>query len=314
MRTDVGKKPGRYMWQRLYAPVFFVFFLVILFFSASVVGDKQETRLSISIAPENPPQGYAFTVTGVLTDTDGSPLGNKRISLESSPDGDPALPFERIAVDATDRQGRFTFFRGNHTPAEYIRVSYLGNAEFLGGVSESLPVHNAEPYAAGTHPSRRTGGLMLTGSPDNSLVMVDGEMRGVTPLALNGISEGPHILEIGKPGYQNQTMEVFVAPDRRTTYSFSLSPEGLTLANTGMQSATGLNVYSNTSYREGMGMPLGDPVYSFNKAGVSVDIYGDNTSVNGTNKTRITTLYDEHPFGDGFSLSVIITSDDTPFR
>jgi len=314
MKTDVGKKSGRYMWQRLHAPFFFIFLLVFLFFSAGAVGDKQETRLSISITPENPPQGHAFTVTGILTDTGGSPLGNKRISLGSSPDGDPTLSFEQIAVDATDQQGRFTFFRGNHTPAEYLRVSYPGNAEFLGSVSESLPVHNAEFYAAGTHPPRKTGGLMLIGSPDNSLVMIDGDMRGVTPLVLNGISEGPHILEVGKPGYQNQTMEVFVAPDRKTTYSFSLSPGGLTLENAGMQSATGLNVYSNTSYGEGMGMPLGDPVYSLSKAGISVDIYGNNTSVNGTNKTQITTLYDEHPFGDGFSLSVIITSDDTPFR
>lgn len=94
----------------------------------------------------------------------------------------------------------------------------------------------------------------------------------------------------------------------------SLPPAGLHLEKAGISSATGLNVYSNTSYSDEMDIPLGDPVYSFSKSGVSVDIYGNNTSVNGTNKAQITTLYDEHPFGDGFSLSVIITSDDTPFR
>lgn len=313
MITDVGKKSRIHAGQMVFVPVFFLF-LVLFFICPGVAADKQETRISISLSPENPTEGQAFTISGVLTDIVGSPLGNKRVSLESSPDGDTAFPFERVAVDATDRAGKFSFFRGNHTPAEYIRVSYLGNAQYQGSVSQAVPVHDAGSYVSGTHPARTTGGLMVTGNPDNSFVMLDGEVRGVTPLALNGIAEGPHILDIGKPGYQNQTMEVFVAPDRKTTFSFSLPPAGLHLEKAGISSATGLNVYSNTSYSDEMDIPLGNPVYSFSKSGVSVDIYGNNTSVNGTNKAQITTLYDEHPFGDGFSLSVIITSDDTPFR
>jgi hypothetical protein len=313
MKSDMGNYSGICSRQWILIPLL-IFFLVLCSLFSWAAADKQETLITITVTPENPPEGYAFTVTGTLTDASGSPLGNKRVSLESSPDGDPAYPFERIAVDATDRTGRFEFFRGNHTPAEYIRVSYLGNAEYQGSVSEAVPVHNAAVYGAGTHPSRTTGGLMLTGSPDNSIVLLDGEVRGVTPLALNGIESGPHILEIGKPGYQNQTMEVFVAPERKTTFSFSLPPAGINLQNAGIESQTGLHVFSNTSYQDDMSVPLGDPLYSFSKAGVSVDIYGNNTSVNGTNKTQITTLYDEHPFGDGFSMSVIITSDNTPFR
>ncbi len=313
MKSDMGKYSGVCPWQSVYIPVL-IFFLVLCISCSCAAGEKQGTQISITVTPENPPEGYAFTVTGTLTDAAGSPLGNKRIALESSPDGDPAYPFERIAVDATDRSGKFEFFRGNHTPAEYIRVSYMGNAEYLGSVSEPVPVHNAGIYVSGTHPARKTGGLMLTGSPDNSIVLLDGEVRGVTPLALNGIESGPHILEIGKPGYQNQTMEVYVAPERKTTFSFSLPPAGINLQNAGIESQTGLHVYSNTSYQDDMSVPLGDPLYSFSKAGMSVDIYGNNTSVNGTNKTQITTMYDEHPFGDGFSMSVIITSDDTPFR
>ncbi len=313
MKSDMGNYSGICSGHWISIPLL-IFFLVTCFICSWAAADKQETLISITVTPENPPEGYAFTVTGTLTDASGSPLGNKRVSLESSPDGDPAYPFERIAVDATDRTGKFEFFRGNHTPAEYIRVSYLGNAEYQGSVSEAVPVHNAAVYGAGTHPSRTTGGLMLTGSPDNSIVLLDGEVRGVTPLALNGIESGPHILEIGKPGYQNQTMEVFVAPERKTTFSFSLPPAGINLQNAGIESQTGLHVFSNTSYQDDMSIPLGDPLYSFSKAGVSVDIYGNNTSVNGTNRTQITTLYDEHPFGDGFSMSVIITSDNTPFR
>ena len=313
MKSETGIFSG----VRPFGSVFFLIFLcmLIIFGScSSVSGAKQKTQITLVVTPENPPEGYAFTVTGILTDAAGLPLGNKRIALESSPDGDPGYTFERIAVDATDREGRYEFFRGNHTPSEYIRVSYLGNAEYEGCVSEAVPVHNPGAYPVGTHPSRTTGGLMLTGDPDNAIVLLDGEVRGVTPLALNGIESGPHILEIGKPGYQNQTMEVFVAPERKTTFSFSLPPAGINLENAGIESQTGLHVYRNTSYRDDMSVPLGDPIFSLSKAGMSVDIYGNNSSVNGSGKTQITTLYDEHPFGDGFSMSVIITSDDTPFR
>lgn len=314
MSSDVGSKSGgSYPWFRVIAAVTLLS-MVTLVSCSSAAGEKQVTSITISISPEMPGEGIAFTITGVLNGPDESPLGNKRVVLESSPDGDTGLPFEQVAVEATDREGRFTFFRGNHTPAEYLRVVYPGNTEYSESMSEVIPVHNVSVYASGTHPSRTTGGLMLTGDPDNSLVMLDGVMRGVTPFALNGIETGPHILEIGKPGYQNQTMEIFIAPDKRTTFSFSLPPAGINLENSGIESATGLHVYQNTSYEDALSEPAGDPLFSFSQAGISVDIYGNNSSTNGTGKPQITTLYDEDPFGDGYSFSVIMTSDDTPFR
>ena len=313
MKPYTGKILRKYLWQPVFIQVF-IFFMVILSSCSSVYGDKLETEISITTIPEDPPEGYAYTVTGTLTDAADSPLGNKRVNLESSPDGDLAYPFERIATTATDREGRFEFFRGNFSPAEFIRVSYPGNVKYLGSVSKAVLVHDTGTSTALSRHSRTTGGLMLTGSPDNSVVLLDGEVRGITPLALNGIESGPHILEIGKPGYQNQTIEVFVASDRTTTFSFSLPPVGINVRNAGLTSQTGLNVYQNTSAGDEMLIPGGYPVYSFSKAGVSVDIYGNNSSLNGNDGHRITTLYDEHPFGNGFSMSVIITSDSTPFR
>lgn len=314
MKTDVGRKTGKNRCRGCFFQVILFFLLVITFSVSGVVGEKVDTQLSVSVLPDAPPEGVSFTVTGTLTDINNNPLGNKRVSLESSPDGNPGFPFERVATVPTDQSGRYEFFRGNHTPAEYIRVQYQGNANYNGSVSKVIPVHNAGASESNTNPSRTTGGLMLTGDPDKALVMLDGELIGVTPFVMNGIETGPHILEIGKPGYQNQTMEVFIAPMQQTSFSFSLPPAGIHLANAGIQSATGLNVYSNTSFGDDEFTPLGDPVYSLSRAGVSVDIYGNETTGNETGSHQITTLYDEHPFGDGFSLSVIITDRDTPYR
>ena len=88
MKTEVGKKAGGLIRKGSPVSVIFTFFLLILLFSSGAVGDKQDTRVSISISPANPPEGVAFTVTGFLTDVSGTPLGNKRITLESSPDVD----------------------------------------------------------------------------------------------------------------------------------------------------------------------------------------------------------------------------------
>ncbi|NLL10243.1 MAG: PEGA domain-containing protein, partial [Methanomicrobiales archaeon] len=224
-----------YLWRPAYLPVL-IFILMMVSFCSPALGDRIETSISIKTTPDAPPEGCSFTVTGTLTDSTGSPLGNKRVNLESSPDGDQAYPFERIGTGATDRDGRFEFFRGNNTPAEFIRVSYLGNAQYLGSTSEIIPVHDADTAGAKPHSSRTSGSLLLTGSPDNSVVLLDGEVRGVTPLSLSGIESGPHIIEIGKPGYQNQTIEVFVDSGRTTTFSFSLPPAGADMRYAGMKS------------------------------------------------------------------------------
>jgi hypothetical protein len=313
MKPDMDNNSMTYLWRPAYLPVL-IFILMMVSFCSPALGDRIETSISIKTTPDAPPEGCSFTVTGTLTDSTGSPLGNKRVNLESSPDGDQAYPFERIGTGATDRDGRFEFFRGNNTPAEFIRVSYLGNAQYLGSTSEIIPVHDADTAGAKPHSSRTSGSLLLTGSPDNSVVLLDGEVRGVTPLSLSGIESGPHIIEIGKPGYQNQTIEVFVDSGRTTTFSFSLPPAGADMRYAGMKSETGLHVYQNTTFQDDISFPKGDPLYSFSKAGVSVDIYGNNSSTNGRDGHKITTLYDEHPFGNGFSMSVIITSDSTPFR
>ena len=294
--------------------VFLSIFLIGPILCQGVTADKQETVISIGLDPEDPSADASFTIAGVLSDALGYALGNKRIILESSQDGDLDLPFESLAVTNTDREGRYQFYRGSLSPPEYIRVKFNGNAQFAPAFSEIIPVKGADLVSAEDRPSRYTGGLVLIGNPNGAMVILDGEMRGVTPFMLGGIAEGPHLLEIGKPGYQNQTMEIYIARDQKTTYSFTLPPVGSAFERSGLRSVTGIDVYDNASSSSGYGMPLGDPIFTHYESGISVAIYGNNTTGDEKNRTQITTSYSKAPFGDGFSMNVIITSDDTPFR
>jgi hypothetical protein len=185
----------------------------------------------------------------------------------------------------------------------------MGNDVYEGCVSVTLSVHEAVTDSGEKKQINQTGGIVLTGDPDSALVILDGELRGQTPISLGGIATGPHILEIGKPGFQNQTMEVYIAPDLKTALSYTLPSVGYTLENSGFGSSTGLNVFSNVSFRSNDSMALGDPLYSFSRSGVSFSYYGNNSS-EGANKTEVTTLYDEDPSGDGYSITVLIMTDD----
>ncbi|MDD1724686.1 MAG: PEGA domain-containing protein, partial [Methanospirillum sp.] len=183
------------------------------------------------------------------------------------------------------------------------------------GIAESpvIPVHGAETRDPSEFPSQTTGGLILSGSPDKSLIILDGEERGFTPLILSGIEVGPHVLTITKSGYQTQTMEIYISQNRQTNFDFSLPPTGIPYDYVGMTSATGLNVYDNRSSPAEEMEPVGDPIYAWYEPGMSVELYG-NYSSNRTDTAEVTTMYDENPYGDGFSVTVIATSDDTPFR
>jgi hypothetical protein len=291
-------------------PVCIGFFLIVILSCNSVSAEKLPTTISISPQPENPLAGNAFNVTGILSDNSGIPIGNKRVILEKSSGSNELSRFDSVAMIFTDMYGRYQFVRGNKTPAEFLRVRFMGNDTYKGSVSNTISVHNVEKNSGNTGSESEIGEIVLTGDPDKALIYLDGEYRGLTPIFLGGIATGSHILEIGKPGYQNQTMEVYVASDKKTAFSYTLPPSGYNLENSGIQSSTGLNVFSNVSYRSNDSTMSGDPTYSFSRGGVSFSYYGNESSPE-SNKTEVTTLYDEDPSGDGYSLTILITTDDS---
>ena len=80
-------------------PVFLGIFLFTALFCISAYGEKYETAITVSLLPENPTSGSAFVVDGMLADSHGSSLGNKRVILEKSHDGEPNSSFESVAIN-----------------------------------------------------------------------------------------------------------------------------------------------------------------------------------------------------------------------
>ncbi len=67
--------------------------------------------------------------------------------------------------------------------------------------------------------SVKTGSLLITADVTGLLVYIDGQRRGGTPLVVDGLAEGEHVVEIKSPGegYQPFSQVVSIKPDQRTT-------------------------------------------------------------------------------------------------
>ncbi len=190
-------------------PLLLVCALILLVPGNSVFADKTGTTLNLTITPEEPGIDESFTLTGVLSATDGSPLGNKRVILEFSKSG-PAdeESFEVMANKATDREGFFSFFRPNESEPAYLRVTYGGNDQFSPATSEAIAVKGIEAGATEID-ANRTGSVVIYSKPSGARVVIDDIERGVTPLTVPKLSEGDHILTVSLAGFEDQTMEIF---------------------------------------------------------------------------------------------------------
>ncbi len=194
------------------------FFLVLCIIALSllVIGpvsastEKVQSQITIGSDPETPSINESFHVVGLLTTSGGKPLGNKRVTLESSMKGaDDEAGFEFIGIKVTDRNGGYEFFRPIDSPPEYLRVKFAGNDEYQPVISSVLPVRGVGTSQAQVR-ENVTGAIMVYTQPQGVEIYVDDIYRGITPLKVADLSEGNHNLVASKSGYQNQTMEAFV--------------------------------------------------------------------------------------------------------
>ena len=87
----------------------------------------------------------------------------------------------------------------------------------------------------GAHGLSFGGGAMLrvTSQPSGAKVMLDGQDQGITPLSLQRIDPGQHLLEIKKDDFQAQRRTVSLFNGEKKTEEFKLEPlKGLVLIQT----------------------------------------------------------------------------------
>lgn len=274
--------------------------LSVFFLSSLGMAEKTPAALTIKSVPDAPDITHGFHVTGTLSTASGDPLGNKRVTLESSQiNSDGPESFAFIAISVTDREGAFDFFRPKLSPPEYLRVTYAGNEMYEPAISPVLPVRGA-----GTDTPQRlrgTGSLTVNTDPIGAGIYIDSEYKGTTPSVLQGLDEGAHLVEVNLEGYQNETMEVYISPTRGSSFSISLTPEGLSRSGTGLS--------SSLSYAPNNSVSFGDPVFSLDNSGLSMTMHANVTGdEESTSKgVQVTTVVSNDTVNDGYNVMVIMT-------
>lgn len=274
-----------------------ILLLSFLLCISTVYGEKVPTRITLAVTPEHPSLGMPYTITGTLTSEQGDPLGNKRVILEAT-ESDPAdeTSFVFFAMDDTDPNGVFSFFRPKVSGERAVRVVFLGNNRFDAVVSSGIVIDPSPvPPSRGTG---KTGNLMVMTDPDGAMVFIDEVFSGITPATLSLLPEGDHKMIVSMEGYQNETVDVFVVPGKTTSVSVSLNPAWLGYTRSGATAV--LEDTGNTKTR------IDDPVFSYSQNNLDLTVY---QNVSSPTVPRVTTIYSKDPIRNGYSLSLIVTDD-----
>lgn len=281
----------------------FSLILLIVAGAACISGataERTATTLTTSSLPGDPAPEHGFHIRGELVAATGEPLENKRVILESSQvhENGPGQ-YAVIGTVETRRGGAYDFYRPRHSPPEYLRVSFAGNSLYEPSMSAVLPLRGVGTPSAARIPG--TGDLIVSTDPVGAEIYLDSAFSGTTPRVLQGIAEGPHLLEVGLGGYQNETMEVYISSERISSFSITLSPAGFGAARTGF--------FSETTGTWNITAPDGDPVFSFTRPGVSMQMYARDTGENrsATTPPRVTTVVSNDTVNNGYNVMVIMT-------
>ena len=90
-------------------------------------------------------------------------------------------------------------------------------------VSSSQPI--AAPVAERAVPAAESGRLLVRSTPAGAGVLVDGQSRGVTPLALHELAFGAHTIEVSHPGHDTRQQRVTLSARRPArSVDFELRP------------------------------------------------------------------------------------------
>lgn len=274
--------------------------LLMVVIPCTGIAEKTPSVLTISTLPEDPAGDHPYRITGKLTAVTGEPLGNKRVILESaSTDPEDDNNFSFVAIQETSRVGEFSFLRQHALNPEFFRITYKGGDLYESAVSQVLSIRGEKP--SGDNPGR-VGSLTVTTKPSGAGIYIDQVYRGTTPNKIGALPEGPHILEVALDGYQNETMEAYITPDRGTSFDISLNPAWLGLTKTGLS--------STLTYTQNTTTSLGTPDFSLNLAGLSMDMYGNSSNI--TTETekpvKVTAMVSRDAIDGGYDVMVIMTN------
>jgi hypothetical protein len=143
--------------------------------------------------------------------------------------------FTPLTIDAVSNGNHVIVLRLDRYEDSSRTLSITGTTLNVNIALNPLPTPTAtstfQPTATGTvQPGQTTpvplggyGGLSITTSPPGATVYIDGEVKGVTPATVPGLSEGKHSVLLVLAGYTSLNTTINVNAGKIAEYSTGLS-------------------------------------------------------------------------------------------
>ena len=182
--------------------------------------------VQVPFNPGSPDAGRTPAQEPITGKSTSPPAPGQSIATGSSPAGRQAAPPDAGSVGK---------------PAEVPPVPPRGAQNFSSGPVKPQPLTSAAappppglratptPQPAATIPHLATGRLTVTSNVPGAIVTVDGQKHPdwITPHSFNGLSPGPHTIQVAKEGYNTAQQSVTVAAGSESSMNATLTlPRG----------------------------------------------------------------------------------------
>lgn len=154
-------------------------------------------------------------------------------TLNPIPTPVPPVNYGSIYVESSP-SGASIYFNGNYRGSAPLTInevwpgSYSVQAELNGyhtyTTTTSVSSGTRSDVYCSLSPMVTSGSLYIISDPTNAKVVLDGLYRGTTPLTLNNLASGTHIVELDHAGYYDWKSTVDVPAGGTKTVSGSLNP------------------------------------------------------------------------------------------
>ena len=128
-----------------------------------------------------------------------------------------------IRLDGYEETSRTVVVMGNLQPVSAALNPQPTRIPTAAATVQATGTATVKPGQTAAVPVPASGSLSVTTSPSGALVYIDGEMKGVTPATIPGLSAGAHSVHLVMTGYSDLTTTITVDAGTTSAYSTGLS-------------------------------------------------------------------------------------------
>jgi len=166
----------------------------------------------------------AFGSISVTSDPSGANVyldnaykGITPLTLESVPNGNHVIV---LRLDRYQESSRWIVVNGN-SPSVFVTLVLLPT--ITPTATSNVTPTGSSTVQPTTAPAGESGSLSVTTSPSGARVYVDGELKGVTPATIPGLSAGKHTVLLSLAGYLDLNTTVMINAGKTSEYSTALT-------------------------------------------------------------------------------------------